>query len=186
MRLFVAIPVPGSVEEALADARRRLGPSLPGVRWTAPGRLHLTLKFLGETRPDRRGPVEEALHGAFLTERACEIELSGLGAFDEDGRPRVLWAGVARGADALRRAAVRLDDALAAVGVSREDKPYLPHITLGRFRPGARPPAPGFLAGFSPARFGSFTAMGAVLMESRPGPDGPSYTNLRTFPWGNP
>src|SRR5439155_960402 len=65
---------------------------------------------------------------------AFEATVAGLGAFPTPTRPRVIWAGVGRGADALVGLAGRVDEALAALGFEREPRPFSPHATLGRVR----------------------------------------------------
>ena len=44
-RLFVAVWPPEEVGDVLAGLSR---PDLPGVRWTAPERLLVTVRFLGD------------------------------------------------------------------------------------------------------------------------------------------
>ncbi|PYL20822.1 MAG: hypothetical protein DMF44_14210, partial [Verrucomicrobia bacterium] len=46
-RLFVAIDLPDSTRQLLAD----LDPHIRGVRWTEPEQMHLTLGFFGDV-PD--------------------------------------------------------------------------------------------------------------------------------------
>ena len=43
-RLFVAVELPESVSQHLSERQT----DLPGVRWTAPENLHLTIRFIGE------------------------------------------------------------------------------------------------------------------------------------------
>ena len=62
LRLFVAIDLPEDVRESLgrlqSDLRRH---DLPGLRWTRPEGVHLTLKFLGETPASSLAAIEGAL-----------------------------------------------------------------------------------------------------------------------------
>ncbi len=47
-RLFVAIDLPDSTRQLLAD----LDPHIRGVRWTEPDQMHLTLGFFGDVPED--------------------------------------------------------------------------------------------------------------------------------------
>ena len=47
-RLFVAIDLPNSTRQLLAD----LDPHIRGVRWTEPDQMHLTLGFFGDVPED--------------------------------------------------------------------------------------------------------------------------------------
>ncbi len=51
MRTFVAIDLDDIVERRIAALQRKLQQHCPGsgIRWTDPGKMHITLKFLGET-----------------------------------------------------------------------------------------------------------------------------------------
>src|SRR5262245_64053734 len=103
MRCFVAIPLPDEVKAKVAnmeaDVRRRCGDA--DVRWTAPGSLHVTLKFLGSVAAERLGGIRLALDRAVGGIRRPVLSLAGLGAFPQPRRARVLWLGVAEGAAAL-------------------------------------------------------------------------------------
>lgn len=57
MRLFAAIPLPGPVRDRLAD----LAQPIEGVRWQRQHQLHITLKFLGETRKEHLNAVINGL-----------------------------------------------------------------------------------------------------------------------------
>ena len=54
-RLFIAVGLPSDVGAALEETARRLAPYWPSgvVRWTTAGNQHLTLRFLGDTRPEQ-------------------------------------------------------------------------------------------------------------------------------------
>src|SRR5712671_3210749 len=106
MRLFFALPVPSDAKERLRpslDAARRAGGE--GVSFTNLDQLHFTLAFLGE----QPGPGDALAAGEILRgTRAFELGLSGVGAFPNTAKPRVLWLGVSDGAAQLMDAAERL------------------------------------------------------------------------------
>ncbi|SEP09870.1 2'-5' RNA ligase [Trujillonella endophytica] len=88
-----------------------------------------------------------------LTERVGEaveatppliLRLAGGGRFGSVRRPQVLWAGVAGDVAALGALAARLQAAARSLRLPVEDRPFRPHLTLGRWRPGR--PADGALA----------------------------------------
>ncbi|HEY6808161.1 MAG TPA: 2'-5' RNA ligase family protein, partial [Gemmatimonadales bacterium] len=68
MRLFVALDIPADTREAVWRAAAPLRARAYPVRWAAPDRLHLTLKFLGDVSdarlPELRGALHEAVQGA--------------------------------------------------------------------------------------------------------------------------
>jgi 2'-5' RNA ligase len=129
-----------------------------------PKNLHLTLKFIGESY-DLQG-ITKAL--SEVRGAPAEVGLKGLGTF-----PRVLWIGVQ--AD-LASLAARIDQALEPLGITRETRPFSPHLTIARMKDGRMPKFN------EQPDFGSFRISEFVLYESKLGSSGPTYTALERFP----
>jgi RNA 2',3'-cyclic 3'-phosphodiesterase len=136
-RLFIAVPFPDDAVEpvvALVDEVRALG--VPGggrdVRWVRLDGLHLTLRFIGPTLPDRVAPAEEAVRAAARSIEPFEVGISGAGAFPAPQRPRALWLGVDEGVAGMEAAARSVDAALVERGWATDDRPFRPHLTLAR------------------------------------------------------
>jgi len=143
------------------------------------GNLHLTVKFLGAVAEDRIEAIVGALTGAVVGVAAFEAQIEGLGAFPSAARPRVVWAGVTAGAGTMGDLAGRVDEALAALGFTREARPFSPHITLGRVRqPGRAPALTEALRGAAGRPFGHLRVARASLMRSELSPRGARYTEL--------
>src|SRR2546430_12124444 len=123
IRTFVAIRLDETVRAALGAAIEGLRRVARDVAWVAHENLHLTLKFLGQVREARTAELVAAIAQATSGFAAFEATVAGLGAFPTPTRPRVIWAGVGRGADALVGVAGRVDEAPAALGVEREPRP---------------------------------------------------------------
>lgn len=140
MRAFVAIFPPPEVRAAAAagarEAIRRLDRRLADlVHWTGPENIHLTLKFLdNRVREETLGNLRLILADTCAGHVPFDVLLLGLGAFPSARRTRILWAGVGAGSDKLRTLAADLDDALSPLGFGREERPYTPHLTVGRAR----------------------------------------------------
>jgi RNA 2',3'-cyclic 3'-phosphodiesterase len=134
VRLFVAVELPEAVREHLDARMSPLREALPGWRWTPAAQWHLTLAFFGEVADDLLPEVTRRMRLAARRHRPFAAELSGLGAFTNARRARVLWAGV--GGD--RESLVRLADSVSAgarrAKVDVEGRRYRPHMTLGRRR----------------------------------------------------
>ncbi|HEX7100519.1 MAG TPA: RNA 2',3'-cyclic phosphodiesterase [Acidimicrobiia bacterium] len=129
-RVFAAIVPPVDVVAALAD--RLGGLDIPGRR-VPPPNWHVTLRFVGH--------VEEVAYERWLAALAeadvpgpFSVSLGGLGAFPRPARATVLWVGVESG-DALADLAAAVDDAADRVGLGREERPFVPHLTISRVRP---------------------------------------------------
>jgi RNA 2',3'-cyclic 3'-phosphodiesterase len=178
----VAVLVPADVRAALATEIERLSAQARGVAWVAPENLHLTLKFLGGVEPARLERVSAALQTAAMDASPFEMALRGLGAFPSPTRPRVIWAGVHGGNDALATLAARVDAALSGLDFPREDRAFSAHVTLGRVREPTRDPAlTAALAAGATRDFGRFPVAQMALMRSDLSPRGARYTALATW-----
>src|SRR2546421_7620858 len=92
VRLFVAVSTPAEVREAAAEVVSRLR-GAGEVRWVSPERLHLTLKFLGETPADRVAGIAGALEKSANKVSRFVVDLGGAGAFPNARKPQTVWLG---------------------------------------------------------------------------------------------
>lgn len=177
MRAFVAIPVGPAVRQGAAELIERLRGPDDGVSWVRPENLHLTLRFLGEIDPPEAGRCVAQLVRALREGPApFTVEFKGLGVFPEEGPPRVIWAGVARGREELYRLERVVQAGLGAARIPPPDRPFKAHLTLGR----ARRPADTTgllrrLAAYREVFLGWERVETVVLYESRLMPGGPRY-----------
>ncbi len=134
IRSFIALPVPAEIADHLA----RLSESVPGdagkVTWVKAVAVHLTFVFLGDIEEEMIDPVRGALEDAASGADPFETSLGGVGAFPNFRRPRVIWAGLERGADEARALKQDIDEALQPLGFEPDRKRFSPHITIGRVR----------------------------------------------------
>ncbi|MGZ8441538.1 MAG: RNA 2',3'-cyclic phosphodiesterase [Candidatus Deferrimicrobiaceae bacterium] len=182
MRAFLGIGLPAGVRDTVASAIARIQGLHAPVAWTAPGNLHITLIFLGEIGTERIPRIEQALRIIASGARPFSLTAEGAGAFPGTRNPRVLWVAILEPLELVRQLQQNMQNALSGAGFPREDRPFHPHITVGRVR-GALPPAWGerFLGEFSGRRFGVVPVSSFTVYESRPGPGGVVYTPLSDF-----
>jgi RNA 2',3'-cyclic 3'-phosphodiesterase len=191
-RAFVAVHITDAARQAVTAEVERLRalspPSKPAVAWVPPPNLHLTLQFLGEQPEERLREAESALEEAVAGVPPFEIALHGLGAFPGLERPRILWVGVAGGAVEARGLQARVASALAARGFPPDDRPWHPHLTIGRvfderrWRRDGRPVLAEQIRRLGSTAFGSVPVGGIALMRSDLHPSGARYSELRGFP----
>jgi 2'-5' RNA ligase len=138
LRLFFAVPVTDAVKSEAARRAAELSSSGADVSWTNPDSMHLTLRFLGATPPQRVPALERALDAAVRGRAPFSLEFDHLGFFGNPRAPKVLWAGVGAGLEPLKSLAEALWAALEAEGLPREERPFAAHLTLGRVRSSRR------------------------------------------------
>jgi 2'-5' RNA ligase len=134
MRLFLAINLPPRVQAAVSAALAGIHEAFASaVRWSAPDVIHLTVKFLGEQPDDIVDRLHERVRARASAHPRFDARLLGGGAFPPTGQPRVLWCGVE--ANPLLHSLYQdVERAAADVGVAAEERPFRPHVTVGRVR----------------------------------------------------
>jgi RNA 2',3'-cyclic 3'-phosphodiesterase len=130
LRLFVAVPLPDDVRDALAEVVEPVR-SVVDARWQSPATWHLTLRFLGDTPATAVPGVIDAVRFAAAQTRPFRVGLSGAGCFGRGGGRGVAWIGVEPGARELVAAAAALGTALDPAGAALE-RPLHAHLTLAR------------------------------------------------------
>jgi 2'-5' RNA ligase len=181
MRAFIAIDLPETLHDALADAQQRFRSAANDARWTRPEGIHLTLKFLGEISDAQARQVVEALAqiGPF---DPFSVEVKGFGFFPQPQRPRVFWAGVIA-PPALKELAANVEGRMEKIGFAREDRAYSPHLTLARFQvPRPQPILAEAVAAQATTSLGKFEASDFFLFESKLLPQGAQYRKVMRFP----
>jgi 2'-5' RNA ligase len=140
IRTFIAIELPEEAKKGLARLRKELERDEHRfVKWVDPGGIHLTLKFLGSIPSKRVTEITEAMGKAAQGISPCHLEISGLGAFPSLKQARVFWVGIGGEVDKLSRLQQNIDSALAGLGFAKEERSFVPHLTLARIRQGASP-----------------------------------------------
>lgn len=135
VRSFIAIPVPDQGIEALQDTVQKLESDIGrSVRWVRLDGIHLTLKFMSDIPAGTVEQVLEALPQVASQFPSIKLAISGLGVFPNTRRPRVLWAGLTGELEALSELQSAVDDMVGRLGLPKEQRPFSPHLTLGRVR----------------------------------------------------
>ena len=141
IRSFIAIELPEEARKGLARLRKELErDEHKFVKWVDPGGIHLTLKFLGNIPSRRVTEITEAMRRAVQGIFPFSLGISGLGVFPNLSQVRVLWVGVGGELDRLSTLQQNVDSALAALGFPKEERPFVPHLTLARIREGTSAP----------------------------------------------
>jgi len=164
LRLFVAIALPETIRSRLA----LLCGGVPGARWLSPETMHVTVRFIGEVQESRLADIDLALSS--VDAPSFELMLDGIGSFGSSGRPRVLWAGVARNS-ALDHLHDKIESALVRAGLPPEGRKFTPHVTLARLRDAKKGRVGEFVAAHDPFQAGpipvsEFTLFSSFLSQS--------------------
>ena len=179
IRAFIAVRIFATPE--LRRLLTRLNTMGRGVRPVAPEKLHVTLKFLGDTDESLLPQIRTLLAEIVPGRPPCDVRLIGVGAFPNAKRPAVIWIGL-HDAQPLCDIATELESKLEPFGFARERRPFQPHLTLLRLR--SRPPEAMFdlLAEHGATSYGMARIESVELMQSELLPSGSRYTELLSVP----
>ena len=177
VRSFVAVPLPGPLQERIFAAAGELARALPesGIKWSRKvENLHITVKFLGPVAEERLPEIGAALADALGGVPRFAIALRGMGAFPSTRKASVVWAGVDDAARGLAAVAAVVEDVGERFGFARERREFTGHVTVGRSK-GRGVDARATLDAFAGRDFGGTTVDEVHLYESRLGGEGSTY-----------
>ncbi|MFB0515255.1 MAG: RNA 2',3'-cyclic phosphodiesterase [Candidatus Neomarinimicrobiota bacterium] len=182
VRTFFGFELPPEVAQRAMELHTLVDDPKRAVRWVKGPNIHLTIRFLGATP---RTAVEEIAEG--MREKLADfpdlrVSVGGTGVFPTPTRPRVLWLGVTGDIERLQALETAIHEVVGPMGFPREEREYIPHVTLGRVRyPQKITPD---VSKFLHAEYESVDCplKALHLYESRLGDKGIIYTPLATFP----
>jgi 2'-5' RNA ligase len=180
------LALPPEVKEEVAILQRRLKRFLQGdIRWVNPHGMHLTLKFFGGISGRQITVISEVVRGIAARAAPIDLQVSAVGAFPGVKRPRVIWLGIQGNVESLVRLQRDIDEKLLGCGFEAEERPFRPHLTLGRIKtPGTAPKLDAIVALGDEFPAACFTARELTLLKSELTPQGAVHTALASFPFG--
>lgn len=132
-RIFIAVKVePG---ETLLKLISSFKSALNGenINWTNPDNIHITIAFPGDTEEAEiriiRNILEERCEGF----GKFELSMRGTGVFKSINDPRIIWAGI-ESTEQFTNLYGLIKGELKTAGIMMEDRPFKPHLTLGRIK----------------------------------------------------
>lgn len=175
-RLFVALPVPEEVTEALIA----LQSGVPDARWQPPENFHVTLCFAGEVQGGTMRDFEEELSD--IAGPRFALSVAGVEQFSSGKQPRALVATIER-SDRLDWLQQKVSTVARNCGIEVERRKYRPHVTLARFPSGAETGhhIAQFMASHGTFRAGPWIADQFALYSSRTGRGGSVYTEEAVY-----
>lgn len=135
-RIFLAVDISKQVRTVCDQHIDYLRASFPGVRvgWETSEKMHITLKFLGNTSSKILRTLEARVAEIAESHNSFRLKLSRTGLFPRETRPRVLWIGLDDRVQALAPLSSELDTLFEQFDYPRETRTFRPHITIGRVR----------------------------------------------------
>jgi 2'-5' RNA ligase len=179
IRSFFAFDITdGEIIRRLEWVQGLLAKTGADLKLVKPQKTHITIRFLGNTSPLMLDAMYEEIKQVSFP--PFEITLRGLGAFPHLNRPRVVWAGIQKGADELVKIFEQLEPRLRKLGFKPDKKGFSPHLTIARVRSGRnKAQLAKAIRELEDYDFGSVKADCLRLKKSVLTPRGPIYSTLR-------
>ena len=176
MRAFIAVPLPEELREKVQTLQERIEMTDADIKFVGPDELHYNLKFLGEITAEQTEQLKALLNGVASQFEPFNLHAAGFGAFPSKSYARVVWIGAKAGSQELKAMVELLDLKLGEMGFKKEERPFEPHLTVGRVRSSRnKPELLVLLRELENLDIGAFEVRNIVLFESKLGPQGPTY-----------
>jgi 2'-5' RNA ligase len=185
IRIFIALKIePG---EILLDSLSFLKHELrnDSINWTKPKNIHITLAFLGDTHENKILPLSEMLAEKCNGFEPFNLNLKGTGVFRSYNDPRIIWIGIMP-SEKLIKLNSEIKDGLRNIGIKTEDRPFSPHITVGRIkRTGDPQTLKSIIDLYQNTLFQMVHVDEVILFESILQQTGPIYKTMNCYSFNN-
>lgn len=177
-RLFITLDLPNETIDEIVKLRDELyADKLP--RWEGRDKLHITLKFLGDTDIDLIPKLEAMLERLCDKYEELELSFNRFGIFYRNREPKIFWLGAAENFQ-LTDLQKSLDEYCELLNFTRENRKFHPHLTLLRIKGRENISQ---LEKMKETKIDSinFTAKNISLMKSELKPTGSVYSIIKSF-----
>ncbi len=186
IRTFIAVDTPPDFKVQAEQIQNELNEIKAPVRWEKSYKLHMTLKFLGDTDTDTIHKVENSLLEITTKQRPFWVRYNGLGCFPNTKNPRIIWIGCTPLSPDLEKLQNTIEENCAKIGFKKETREFHPHITIGRVKVRSgkdRRMLPDLIKKMESVTFDSLEneVHSVLLMKSELRPGGSVYSILKQF-----
>ena len=179
IRVFIAIELNKETQSYLSNIQSELKETKADVKWVKSENIHLTLKFLGNIDVSRITQIKKILTELSQENTEFITELCDIGAFPKKEHPRVIWIAIEKNQDKIIKIVADLEERLRELGIAKEDRPFIAHLTLGRVKSNLnRLKLVEKLKNINISQRHSLIVNKLTLFKSTLTPDGPIYQAL--------
>lgn len=181
LRCFIGIKFPllQQIQPLLDDLKKLAADESLKLRVSPPQNLHLTLKFIGSVPEDQEVPLQSILSQVSKQLEAFSLNCKGVGFFKNS-----MWVGI-ENSEPLQDLVFNLNESLSLLGFAQEDKAFVPHVTLARFAPSAKPVMLEVEKRYKDKEWGVMETPKFHLYRSHTLPEGAKYFILGKYDLGS-
>lgn len=132
-RVFIALKVEAEETLLMLISALKSGLSKDIIKWVSPDNIHITLAFLGDTEEKKIKDISLMLKGKCEGSGKFELIIKGSGVFRDLSDPRIIWTGI-EPSEKLMHLNDSVMNGLKGLNIKMVDRPYKPHLTIGRIK----------------------------------------------------
>lgn len=132
-RTFIAVDIPFNQKMTRCSDDLIQTLSSDKINWVLEKRLHLTLKFLGDTDEKLIPGIMEMITSLCRDLSPFSVSIKDIGVFKNLHNPRIIWFGIEKN-NSLQMLHSEIDRKLEKFGFEKEHKSFSPHLTVGRIK----------------------------------------------------
>lgn len=152
------------------------------LKMVDPEKIHITVKFLGDTEEDMIDEIGEKMNGLLSSHEPFRLNLKGAGAFPHLNYMKVVWVGT-EDKPVLEDIAHEVEEELVPLRFSRMEKGFSPHITVARVKGGKnKNRLKAAIQDYEGYEFGEQEVSELKLKKSVLKDSGPVYTTIEEYP----
>ncbi len=175
--LALDIDVTSDIERFMDEVESTRAP----LKMVDKDKVHITMKFLGDTEEDQVGEISEIIRGILKSYEPFKIHRKGVGAFPHLDYMKVVWIGMEK-EQKLEDIAHEIEETLVPLGFPRSERSFSPHITVARVKGGKnKNRLKGVLQDHENDSFGSQRVTKLELKKSVLQKTGPIYETIEEF-----
>ncbi|MBA2494146.1 MAG: RNA 2',3'-cyclic phosphodiesterase [Acidobacteria bacterium] len=135
-RIFAAIDISVEAKCKISSYIETLRREFPKLRvgWEKTEKLHLTLKFLGDTEESKTAELSQAVEKIARENPNFKLRILETGVFPSMHNARILWLALKDEKGSLMKINEQLESACGKLGFAPEKRNFKPHLTIARLR----------------------------------------------------
>lgn len=181
-RIFLAIDIPEKIKEQINNFNEELKKLGVVANFVEKENLHINLKFFGDTEKKEKERINEKIKEVSENFNSFQLKAKDIDVFPNMNHIKVVWVGVEDKKDNLSNLQKELENEFEKIGIKKENRNFVPHITLCRVKSGKNiDKLIKEIKKNKDKEFGNFEVKNINLMKSNLLPEGPKYIPEKVF-----
>jgi len=180
-RGFIAVEIP--VNDKIQTFHDELSKLPTKIKLVEPENIHITLKFLGETKKEHINDIQQIMKKSVQDITPWKIRLQGTGVFPNRDYIKIIWLGIQQIGNLVDISKV-LNQETATLGYKKEKRGFKAHITIGRVNNAVgKNELIDLIDQYKDTIFNEILIDKILLKKSTLTPKGPIYETISTVPF---